>query len=110
MTIMKLFPNATPELGKWVVIKCDSGPGRLNAELLAYMPFHGFLLFPGVPNTTVVTQETDQNYGPFQSAIWLNLQAIIDARIEMNKSTSLAPWMVGLIVFGGEDPDMDLII
>jgi hypothetical protein len=61
MTIMKLFPDAAPELGKWVVIKCDSGPGRLNAELLAFMRFHGFLLFPGVPNTTAVMQETDQN-------------------------------------------------
>jgi len=110
MTIMKLFPDAAPELGKWVVTKCDSVPGRSNAELLAYMRFHGFLLFPGVPNTTAVTQETDQNYGPFQSAFRLNLQVIIDARIENNKSTSLAPWMVGLIVFGGEDPDTGAII
>jgi hypothetical protein len=42
--IMKLYPNATPVKGKWVVIKCDSGPGQLNPELLAYLRFHGFLL------------------------------------------------------------------
>ena len=74
------------------------------------MQFHGFLFFPGVPNTTAVTQEKDQNYGPFQSAFRLNLHVIIDARIENNKSASLAPWMVGLIVFGGEDPDTGAII
>jgi hypothetical protein len=25
--IMKLYPDAAPMKGKWVVIKCDSGPG-----------------------------------------------------------------------------------
>ena len=110
MTIMKLYPDAAPEEGKWVVIKCDSGPGRLNAKLLAYMRFNGFLLFPGVSNTTAVTQEKDQNCGPFQSDFQYNLQMIIDARIDKGKSTSLAPWMVGLIVFGGEDPETGAII
>jgi len=51
-SIMKLYPDAAPVKGKWVVIKCDSGPGRLNAKLLAYLQFHGFLMFPGIPNTT----------------------------------------------------------
>jgi len=55
-SIMKLYPDAAPVKGKWVVIKCDSGPGRLNAKLLAYLRYHGFLLFSGVPNTTAVTQ------------------------------------------------------
>ena len=47
---MKLFPDAAPVKGRWVVIKCDSGPGRLNPTLLAYLRFHGFILYPGVPN------------------------------------------------------------
>jgi hypothetical protein len=59
-SIMKLFPDAAPMRGRWVVIKCDSGPGRLNPDLLAFLRFHGFILYPGVPNTTAVTQETDQ--------------------------------------------------
>jgi hypothetical protein len=25
--IMPLYPNAAPEFGKWVILKCDSGPG-----------------------------------------------------------------------------------
>jgi len=93
-----------------VVIKCDSGPGRLNAKLLAYLRFHGFLLFPGVPNTTAVTQETDQSYGPFQSALRTNLQLLIDERIRKEKPTSLSPWIVGLVVFGGCDPETELIV
>jgi hypothetical protein len=110
MSIMKLYPDAAPVKGKWVVIKCDSGPGRLNAKLLAYLRFHGFILFPGVPNTTAVTQETDQNYGPFQGALRTNLQLVIDERIHREKSTSLSPWIVGLVVFGGIDPETELVV
>jgi hypothetical protein len=54
--IMPLYPIASPKKGKWVLIKCDSGPGRLNMDLLADMRSSGFILFPGVPNTTAVTQ------------------------------------------------------
>ena len=68
-SIMHLYPDAAPMAGRWVVIKCDIGPGRLNDELLAYLHFHGYLLYPGVPNTTAVTQERDQSYGPFQSKL-----------------------------------------
>ena len=107
---MKLFPDAAPVRGRWVVIKCDSGPGRLNPDLLAFLRFHGFILYPGVPNTTAVTQETDQSYGPFQSAVRTNLQLIIDERIRTAAPTSLLPWIVGLVVFGGEDPETGLIV
>ena len=78
---MSIFLSAAPVQGKWVVIKCDSGPGRLNPDLLAYLHYHGFLLYPGVPNTTAVSQETDQSFGPFQSAVRTNLQLLIDERI-----------------------------
>jgi hypothetical protein len=36
-SIMKLWPDAAPVKGKWVVIKVDSGPGRLNSVLLAFL-------------------------------------------------------------------------
>ena len=88
---MKLYPDVAPVKGRWVVIKCDSGPGRLNPNLLAFLRFHGFILYPGVPNTTAVTQETDQSYGPFQSAVRSNLQLIIDERIHTDASRSLSP-------------------
>jgi len=46
---MKLYPDAAPVKGKWVVIKCDSGPGRLNPDLLGYLRYHGFLLYLASP-------------------------------------------------------------
>ncbi len=59
--IMPLYPNAEPSFGKWVILKCDSGPGQMNLDLLADLQSSGFIVFPGVPNTTAVMQETDQN-------------------------------------------------
>ena len=61
-TLTRQQRDAAPVKGRWVVIKCDSGPGRLNTTLLVYLRYHGFILYPGVPNTTAVTQETDQSY------------------------------------------------
>jgi hypothetical protein len=59
--IMPLYPDAEPSFGKWVILKCDSGPGRMNLDLLADLQSSGFILFPGVPNTTAVSQETNQH-------------------------------------------------
>ena len=105
MAIMPLYPKAAPTRGRWVVLKCDSGPGHMNINLLAELRASGFILFPGVPNTTAVTQECEQNYGPFKGQCSRNLDRIIEERVNHhNKSTSLPPWMVGLIVYGGTDP------
>jgi len=109
-SIMKLYPDAAPVKGKWIVIECDSGPGRLNPDLLAYLRYHRFLLYPGIPNTTAVLQETDQSFGPFQSAIRTNLQLLIDKRICKDVPRTLSPWVVGLGVFGGYDPETGLIV
>jgi hypothetical protein len=109
-TIMKLYPDAAPVKGRWFIIKWDSGLGRLNPTLLAYLRYHGFILYPGVPNTIAITQETDQSYGLFQFTIRTNLQLIIDERIAAKKPTSLLPWIVGLVVFDGKDPETGLIV
>ena len=58
--IMPLYPKAAPMKGRWVI--CNSGPGQMNINLLAELQASGFILFPGVPNTTAITQETDQNH------------------------------------------------
>ncbi len=71
------------------------------------LQYHGFILFPGILNTTAVSQEKDQNYGPFQSQFRVNLQVVVDKRITQNKVVNLAPWVVGLIVFGGTDVEVD---
>jgi hypothetical protein len=87
--------------GKWVVIKCDSSPGRLNPDLLAYLRYHRFLLYPGVPNTTAVSQE--------KSAVRTNLQLLINKQICKDAPRTLSPWIVGLVVFGGCNPETGLI-
>jgi hypothetical protein len=108
IVLRKLYPDAAPEKGKWVILKCDGGPGRMNVNLLASLWLDGFRLFPGVPNTTAVTQETDQNYGPFKRAYARNLDMIVDERIAQGKTTSIPAWLVGLAVFGGTDPETKL--
>ncbi|MGH7954904.1 MAG: hypothetical protein ACREOZ_02970, partial [Gloeomargaritales cyanobacterium] len=61
--IEKLFPDASDTFGNRVLIKIDGGPGRLDLSSLAEQRSRGVYLFPGVQNTTHITQETDQNYG-----------------------------------------------
>ncbi len=103
--ILLLFPDALDLPGFRVMVKVDSDPGCLNVNLLAELCLLGFYLFPGVPNTTAVTQETDRNYGPFKGRFRANLGEIVDARIAAKKSFLLQPWLVGLIVFGGTDEE-----
>jgi hypothetical protein len=87
--IMPLYPKAAQEKGRWVILKGDSGPGRMNTELLAELQASGFILFLGVPNTTTVFQETDQNYGPFKHQYATNLDAIVEAGVNQKKLTTL---------------------
>ena len=103
-SIVALYPDAKDEDGKRVMIKVDSGPGRIQEDLLARLKLLGFVLYPGVPNTTAVSQETDRNYGPFKTQFRANLEYIVQARIDNEMSLSLQPWLVGLMVFGGKDP------
>ena len=58
-----------------------------------------FVLYPCVPNTTHVMQETDQNYGPFKTQFLSNLDLIVDRRLTAKKSLSLQKF-VGLPLFG----------
>lgn len=99
-----LFPNASDTPGHRVVVKIDSGPGRMNENMLLFMRARDFYLFPCVPNTTQVTQETDQNYGQFKS-VWRNnldrlanqrFSATCDNRRTINMSD------VWLLLFGGK--------
>ncbi len=104
-SIVPLSPNAKDKHGHRVLLKVDSGPVRMNMKLLAKLRLLGFVLYPCVTNTTYVTQETDQTYGPFKTQFLSNLDLIVDARLEANKSLSLQPKFVGLPLFGGIDPE-----
>jgi hypothetical protein len=77
----------------------------MNLKLLAKLRVLGFVLYPCAPITTHVTQEMDQNYGPFKTQFLSNLDLIVKARLEANKSLSLQPKFVGLPLFGGIDPE-----
>ncbi len=102
-SIVPLFPDAQDVPGKRVIMKVNSGPGRMEIGFLAEARTLGFIIYPGVPNTTAVTQETDQSYGPFKTQFQKNLKILSDSRLIGYYTTSLPPWMVGLVVFGGTD-------
>lgn len=70
-----MYPDAEQKKGKRMIVKVDSGPGRLEINFLAEEQTSGFIICPSVPNTTSVTQDTDQSYGPFKSKFAQNLKA-----------------------------------
>jgi len=78
--IHPLFPDATDEDLHCVLLKVDSGSGRMNLEMLATLRLQTFYLVPGMPNTTSVTQETDQNYEPFKGGYQVNIRRLSHAR------------------------------
>ena len=109
-SIVPLYPDVLDIPGKRVMIKVDSGPGRLNTEMHAKLRCLGFYLYPGVPNTTHVTQETDQSYGLFKSIVRKNLEQITADRLSAKKkpetknvTLNFPPSLIGLLVFGGVD-------
>ena len=86
------YPNARDLPGRRVTIKADSGPGRTNQKLHTKLHNLGYILYPGVPNTTGVSQETGRNYGPFRTQFHINLNAITKQCILQDKSTTMPPW------------------
>jgi hypothetical protein len=104
-SIVPLYPHARDKKGHRVLLKVDLGPGRMNLMLLARLRRLGFVLYPGVPNTTHVSQETDQQYGAFKTQFVTNLDTIIEGRITSGVSLLLQPKMVGLPLFGGVDSE-----
>jgi hypothetical protein len=109
-SIVPLFPDAQDVKGKRVIMKVDSGPGRMELGLLVEARTLGIIVYPGVPNTTAVTQETDQSYGPFKTQFQKNLKILSDSRLIGNYTTSFPPWMVGLAVFGGTNPIYGVVV
>ncbi len=107
-SILPLYPETRDRKGHRLLLKCDSGPGRLQVELLAQLRHLGVYLYPGVPNTTAVTQETDRTYGVFKSKYRANLEDLVDELVRSNKPVSVPQYKHGLLVFGGVDPDTGL--
>ena len=55
-SIVPLFLDARYITGKRVIIDIDSGPGRKNIKFLAKLQNLGFLIYPVLTNTTIVSQ------------------------------------------------------
>ena len=92
--------------GKRVAIIVDSGPGRVNADMLARLRIRGFYLIPGVPNTTHVTQATDKNYGVIKYVYRENLIKLTDHRSKVKKSTQ--PTDIPLLILGSGPHEIGL--
>ena len=69
--------------------------------MLAYMRALGVYCYPGVPNTTLVTQGTDQNYGTFKSFFRQNLENLSQAIFDLDKTLMITD--LPLLVFGVTD-------
>ena len=67
--------------------------------MLAYMQALVVYCYPGVSNTTQVTQETDHNYGTFKSNFRQNLETSSQARFDLYKTLIITD--LPLLVFGG---------
>ncbi len=65
-------------------------------------------MFPCVSNTTSMMQETDCNYAAFKTKFCANLIYCCSDQIIHGKPLNFAPWMVGLFVLGGCDPETGL--
>ncbi|CAJ1934739.1 unnamed protein product [Cylindrotheca closterium] len=85
-------------------MKVDNGPGRNQIEALAQLRNNGIYVFLGVPNTTSVSQETDQNCGVFKSIYRENREKMVNDQNLMQKPTNLSLPVIGILIFGGTDP------
>ena len=104
-SIVQLFTDTVAdEPGKRILVKIDSGPRRRNVDMSARLKNLGFYLYPGVPNTTSISQETDQNYGMFKSAFRFNLGKVVEDSNELGMNTTVSITLIGLIIFGGTNP------
>ena len=99
--IVPLYPDAEDKPGKRVLLLVDSGPGRMQVAMLARLKLLGIYLKAGAPNTTHITQPTDQNYGMFKSIYRTNLKLLT------KHTTSIKHISIPLLVFGGDFKNED---
>ena len=81
--------------GKCVMLKVDSGPGRMNLILLARQRHLGFILYPCIPNTSHIKDRSVMVH--LRHSSW-RTSIICEARLRKNVSLSLQPKFVGGMV------------
>jgi hypothetical protein len=107
-SILPHYPNTLDRPGKRLILKCNSGPGRLQIDLLAKLRHLGVYLYPCVPNTTAVTHETDHTYGKFKTRFRTNLEQLVNECITQDLPVKVLQYKLALLVFGGKDPETGL--
>jgi hypothetical protein len=102
-SILPLYPNMRNRPGHRLLMKCDSGPRCLQVALLAKLRYLGVYLYPCVPNTMSMTQETDRTYGMFKTRYRRNLELLCDEMVRLDKTVLVPQHKHVLLVFGGLD-------
>jgi hypothetical protein len=100
-SIVTLYPDAADIPGKRVLLKADSGPGRKNTDLMAYLRCRGFYLIPGLPNSTHVTQEMELLIGALKSVFYQNLEKRTRGCLMQKHAVPSGAEITGLLLFGG---------
>jgi hypothetical protein len=98
--IIPLFPNLKDTPGKCILLKVDSVHGCNWWDLLSICWFRGVYIYPGLPNSTSMQQETDI-YGLFKGVVWRNLAKIAMTCYAKGISMSLGTSTFWLIVYSG---------
>ena len=107
--VLPLYPNISKTAkfdatGKLlcgpVILKVDSGPGQMIANIESILKRakfleQGLLILMGLPNATSVNQEMDALYGAFKSSTYARGEVILTERLRLkgllNSSTTAAP-------------------
>jgi len=100
-SLVTLFPDAADKPGRRVLLKADSGPGRKNTDLMAYLRVRGFYFIPGLPNSTHVTQEMELLIGELKSVFYKNLESLTRGCLLRHRTIPSGSEIVGLLLFGG---------
>jgi len=100
-SLVTLYPDAADVPGKRVLLKADSGPGRKNIDLMAYLRARGFYFLPGLPNSTHVTQEMELLIGQLKSVFYENLEKLTCLCLRRHRTIPSGAEIVGLLLFGG---------
>ena len=113
-SILKLTRSLIPSgklLSGPVVLKVDSGPGRIVGSLHSiskraeYFEM-GLIILSGLPNSTSVHQEMDALYGPFKSATYARGESILIEKIKdrgMRRATGAAQGASSILSLGFDD-------
>lgn len=98
--VLPCIPDIADSPGKRVMATADMGPGRKGIEFLSRAKVDGVYFFPKVPNTTNVTQEMDQQFGPFKASVYTNRDKLwLERQVAGGQDLSREDF--GHIIFGG---------